>query len=217
MFGEKLARWPESSLPSKVAQSRSLPAVDSARETASVVSEVTSKRNGVEGLFNNDMTDDGMFEKTRNNSQYLSHTCGHVWSAQWEKCAHACVRWGVLCTLCFCASHATLILVLLTVGWRPHCKRHSNTHERQPSRSSWFDHHWACRLCARGLEGLWPSSLEIRFWGLTCRSSNCLLSWPQLRLLHDLLTFLFGPVHVRFDTDLSAVRKVNGLYLACVS
>ena len=65
MFGEELARWPESSLPSKVAQGCGLLAVDSAGETVGVVSEVTSEEkiggNGVEGMFNNDMTDDGMF------------------------------------------------------------------------------------------------------------------------------------------------------------
>ena len=73
MFGEELARWPE--LSGKVAQGCGLLAVDSAGETEGVVSECTGEEkkegNGVEGMFNNDMTDDGMFfEKTRNNSQY---------------------------------------------------------------------------------------------------------------------------------------------------
>ena len=83
VFGEELARWPETSLPSKVAQGCGLLPVDSAGETVGVVSEVTGEEkirgNGSEGTFNNDMADDEMFfEKTRNNSQYLSHTCGHV-------------------------------------------------------------------------------------------------------------------------------------------
>ena len=75
VFGEELARWPESSLSGKVAQGSCLLAVDSAGETEGVVNKCTGEEkkegNGVEGMFNNDMTDDGnVFEKTRNNSQY---------------------------------------------------------------------------------------------------------------------------------------------------
>ena len=41
MFGEELARWPESSHSNKVAEGCGLLPVDSASETVSVVSEVT--------------------------------------------------------------------------------------------------------------------------------------------------------------------------------
>ena len=41
MFGEELARWPESSLSSKVAQGCGLLPFDSASERVGVVSEVT--------------------------------------------------------------------------------------------------------------------------------------------------------------------------------
>ena len=63
MFGEELARRPEISLSSNVAQGCGLLPFDSAGETVVVVSEVTGEEkfggNGVEGMFNNDMTDDG--------------------------------------------------------------------------------------------------------------------------------------------------------------
>ena len=41
MFGEELARWPDSSLSNKEAQGCGLLPVDNANETAGVVSEVT--------------------------------------------------------------------------------------------------------------------------------------------------------------------------------
>ena len=65
-------------LSSKVAQCCDLLAVYSAGETAGVVSEVTSEEkiggNGAEGIFNNDMTDDG-----------ATRVVGAV-----RKCAHSC-------------------------------------------------------------------------------------------------------------------------------
>ena len=79
-----MARSPESSLTSKVAQGCGLLPVDSAGVTVGVVCEVASDEkiggNGVEGMFNNDMTDDKRI--LRRLATILSHTCSHVWSAQ---------------------------------------------------------------------------------------------------------------------------------------
>ena len=86
VFGYELARLPESSLTNKVAQGCGLLPVDSAGETVGVVSEVTGEEkiegNGVEGIFNNDMTDDEMFGE---NSQQFTILEPHVWSR--VKCA----------------------------------------------------------------------------------------------------------------------------------
>ena len=60
-----MARWPESPLPSEVAQGCGLLPADSAGETVGVVSEVAGEEKvggeGVEGMFNNNVTDHEVF------------------------------------------------------------------------------------------------------------------------------------------------------------
>ena len=98
VFGIGSARRPDGPLQSGVVQGFNLILVSGVGEAVGGVSEAVSDekigRNGIEGTFHKEMTNDEMtFERHKHIIKPLSQTCDHIWRANVrseKKCA--CVR-----------------------------------------------------------------------------------------------------------------------------
>ena len=102
VFGVGAARWPDGPPQSGVAHGFSLIPVN---DFGVAVEEVKTGRNAENsGTPRSDMVADGLtLEKHKESLKYLEPMQVHwmncaMCNTQREKCAHACVRWGVICT-----------------------------------------------------------------------------------------------------------------------
>ena len=75
--------------------------------------------NGVEGIFNKDMTNDMTVPDTRRSVKSLSQTCNHVWRAQRES-ARVCAYGEVL------SLHLPVAFMAVPTIWTRNCQKEKN-------------------------------------------------------------------------------------------